>query len=443
MTQGDITSRHALNIEASVVIPTYNRRDELRRTLETLAQQQTRHSYEVVVADDGSAEDTLAVVRQFEAQLDIKYVRQPDAGFRLSAVRNLGAAAAKGRTLIFLDAGTLASRTLVQSYVDNVSAGSVALSGPTLGWDFAGKEAQDFRSLIGGPDWESRHREMSHKAGYPDYRSAKWRDVRIRRSPMALPWRFYWGRNIAVSRADFVTLGGFDEAFCSYGVEDIEFGYRLVHSGLSLEWSEDAWAVEMPSVKEDSDEQARQNRANLLRWADEVAHMEVEFYVCNRPLPQLEQPEWERILRWAGTSCNTEADLLELDALSRTPGRHLFIGLMSMVPHPPHVVTLGPNHPVVAGGWGEADAASHHAPSDINAIGLRTGFPSDSFDSVYVSDAMAPLANTWAKQLLDHARTLSRRVHTGDAFGETIGPEQLSASELEVNENVENVSAHA
>ncbi|PPG61822.1 glycosyltransferase [Rathayibacter sp. AY1C5] len=402
--------------EVSVVVPTYDRPDELRRTLTTLAQQEASFTYEVIVADDGSSSDTVAVVKAFEHAIDISYTRQRDDGFRLSAVRNLGARASRGRTLIFLDCGTLAGENLIQSHAANVEVGKRSTAGPTYGWDFSGEDAHAFRSLVSGPDWRTRHMEMATRPGYADYRSDKWLDVDVRRVPLAVSWRFYWGRNIAVARSNFFSAGGFDERFSTYGVEDVEFGYRLCRMGLSLHWIEDAWGVELPSISENTAEQARSNRANLEQWADRCVDMEIEFFICNRPLAQLEQPEWERVARWARDSTNSRADL---QILRQHPNdtSMLFVGLMSEVAHSRSVVALGPGFPIASehpSGWSTA-----RRPVNLNAIGIRCGFAEREFDMVYLSDAMAPLAAVWGEHLLATARRCGKDLLLGRGLAAT------------------------
>jgi glycosyltransferase involved in cell wall biosynthesis len=72
----------------SVVIPTYNRRDELRQTLETLtAQEFPAKEFEVIVADDGSSDDSAEVARSFDGPLQVKYVFQEDLGYRAGAAQ--------------------------------------------------------------------------------------------------------------------------------------------------------------------------------------------------------------------------------------------------------------------------------------------------------------------------------------------------------------------
>ncbi|MBI3997032.1 MAG: glycosyltransferase [Candidatus Omnitrophica bacterium] len=86
----------------SVVIPTFNRAAMLREALESVFHQ-TVKSFEVIVVDDGSTDDTSRVVKSFAH--GIVYLRQENQG--VAAARNSGIKAAKGRYIAFLDSDDL------------------------------------------------------------------------------------------------------------------------------------------------------------------------------------------------------------------------------------------------------------------------------------------------------------------------------------------------
>ena len=100
-----------------MVIPTYNRAPLLRATLASLVGQRTAASFEVIVADDGSADDSAQVVAGFRDRLTIDYARQKDRGYRVAAARNIGAAMAKAPILVFLDSGTLAGPDFLSGHL--------------------------------------------------------------------------------------------------------------------------------------------------------------------------------------------------------------------------------------------------------------------------------------------------------------------------------------
>ncbi len=87
--------------EVSVIIPTYNRREFVREALASVYAQ-TFLDFELIVVDDGSTDDTEAVVHEFS---EARYLWQENRG--VSAARNAGAAASCGPLLAFLDSDDL------------------------------------------------------------------------------------------------------------------------------------------------------------------------------------------------------------------------------------------------------------------------------------------------------------------------------------------------
>jgi glycosyltransferase involved in cell wall biosynthesis len=83
----------------SIVLPTYDRAPLLSRAIDSVLAQ-TDPDFELVVVDDGSTDDTERVVRAY-ADPRIRYLHQANAG--VCAARNVGARAATGERLMFLD----------------------------------------------------------------------------------------------------------------------------------------------------------------------------------------------------------------------------------------------------------------------------------------------------------------------------------------------------
>ncbi len=83
----------------SIIIPAYNRAEILKETIPSVLSQ-SFSDFELIIADDGSADDTKTVVSKFEDQR-IRYYQQVNRG--VCAARNSGAQNAKGEFVIFLD----------------------------------------------------------------------------------------------------------------------------------------------------------------------------------------------------------------------------------------------------------------------------------------------------------------------------------------------------
>lgn len=232
--------RHTVQPESiglSIIIPTFNRSHILSVTLAALVHQVTDYPFEVVVADDGSQEDITKVVREFESLLDIKYVRQADTGYRLSAVRNLGIRTASYEFVSILDCDMAPERKWVQSNVDILlESDDVAVVGPRKYVDTSdliiSECLENSTFLAKLPEVMTANTVAGTKAGEV---SVDWRlDVFEKTDNLRLsdaPFRFFSGGNVAFSKKWLDKAGWFDEEFEAWGGEDGEFGYRLYRAG--------------------------------------------------------------------------------------------------------------------------------------------------------------------------------------------------------------------
>ena len=86
----------------SVVIPAYNAQDSIKRTIESL-EKQSYKDFEVVFVDDGSSDDTFAVILNLQSALGkATVIQQQNAG--VFQARRAGASICKGDYVLFLDA---------------------------------------------------------------------------------------------------------------------------------------------------------------------------------------------------------------------------------------------------------------------------------------------------------------------------------------------------
>src|ERR1700691_5714323 len=116
----------------SVVIPTYNRLHPLQRCVEALAQGYPRDLYEVIVVDDGS--NPPVDLRRYTESMQIVALRHNNRGPARS--RNVGAAHASGRYLVFLDDDCQVSTgwfTNLEKSLVNISARTIFGGGVSNG----------------------------------------------------------------------------------------------------------------------------------------------------------------------------------------------------------------------------------------------------------------------------------------------------------------------
>ncbi|MDR6689102.1 GT2 family glycosyltransferase [Microbacterium sp. 1154] len=211
----------------SVIVTHYAQPRELARTLAALRRQDHPHDrLEIIVADDGSPEPP--VVPE-----GVLLVRQEDRGFRAAAARNLGAAAASGDVLCFLDADTSPEPEYVRRIARLPALLREAVTvGRRRHADFAGVPADAPVEKYGPaheltePAWLREAYERSRNLLQADDRS----------------YRYVISAVVACSRAFFDEVGGFDESFSSYGGEDWEWAHRCWQSGAVLAHVPDAVA---------------------------------------------------------------------------------------------------------------------------------------------------------------------------------------------------------
>lgn len=103
-------------IDVSVITPCYNCASTVEETLRS-TECEDYDGYEVIVVDDGSTDDTVTLVRGYADTVptDMRIIQQPNAG--VSAARNTGIRASRGRYLIFLDSDDV----LAEGYIPAVA----------------------------------------------------------------------------------------------------------------------------------------------------------------------------------------------------------------------------------------------------------------------------------------------------------------------------------
>lgn len=223
--------------KASVVTPTYNRRDILARCLRSLLDQTAEpSSYEVVVVDDGSTDDTPDLVAQLAATTPVAvvYVRQANSG--RARARNAGVRAAHGELIIFLDSDMVVTREFVAAHIKAHDRPNLVVNGPVI-----------------------------NTANHADPTSEPFKITDMSRA-------FFATGNVSIERAKLLQAGLFDEDFVEYGWEDLELGHRLRDLGLT--------AVRVPDARSYhfQHQLTYAGIPGLIRKEKERGHMAVLFY---------------------------------------------------------------------------------------------------------------------------------------------------------------------
>lgn len=195
-------------IKFSIIIPVYNRPEEIVELLDSLTMQSRRDESEVIVVDDGSTLRCEENIEIFKKQLDLRYFYQENKGPGLA--RNEGARQARGEYLIFLDSDCV----LPSDYLANTEK-HLALK-PL--------------ACFGGPD-------KAHKFFTPIQKAISYSMTSIfttggiRGGKKKMDKFYPRSFNLGVRKDVFDEIGGFCDM--RYG-EDIDFSMNVVEHGYEI-----------------------------------------------------------------------------------------------------------------------------------------------------------------------------------------------------------------
>ena len=222
----------AASFDVSVIFTTYRQPEWLRKVLCGFAAQ-TRGGFEVLVADDGSGEETADVIRHARAgtRLEVEHVWQRDAGFRKCRILNKAVARARGCYLIFTDGDCIPHPDFVARHLE-LAEPRRFLSGGLLRLPAALSQRISGDDISSGRAFSAR---WLRGQGMPfTYKLAKISaGMRLgaaldRISPATPGWN---GHNASGWKRHIMDANGFDERM-GYGGQDRELGERLENAGI-------------------------------------------------------------------------------------------------------------------------------------------------------------------------------------------------------------------
>lgn len=210
----------------SVVIPTFNRKESLRRTLSALERQEGP-PFEVLVVSDGCNDGTDEMVRELSDRVPhpLRLLTQANAG--PARARNRGIQEARGEIILFLDDDVEpASDFLAIHAAHHDRDPQLAVIGPML---------PDPQLEWREPSWIAWE-HLALQKEYTRLETGFW--------PAASPNHFYTG-NASVSRSHLLAAGGFDESFKRQ--EDVELAFRLMRQrGVRFKFEPKAVGIHRP-----------------------------------------------------------------------------------------------------------------------------------------------------------------------------------------------------
>jgi glycosyltransferase involved in cell wall biosynthesis len=198
----------------SIIIPVFNRPDEVDELLQSLMGQ-TLKDFEVLVVEDGSSVPCRDVVERYASQLDVHYYVKPNSG--PGQTRNYAAERALGEYLIVLDSDCILPEGYLQAVEDELSAHPA--------------------DAFGGPD--RAHASFTPVQKAINYAMTSFFTTGGIRGGKKKMDKFYpRSFNMGIRRDVYQALGGFSKM--RFG-EDIDFSIRIFKGGYRCRLFPDAW----------------------------------------------------------------------------------------------------------------------------------------------------------------------------------------------------------
>lgn len=210
--------------ESTVVLSTYNWKEALELVLISLLRQTVQPS-EIIIADDGSTDDTRQLIDQIRTttKIPIIHVWHEDVGNRKSMVMNKAIAKATTAYILCMDGDVIAHPMWVEDHL------SMAEKGMYLYGSRVNIQASLLDSLF-------KNKKVNFNFFSPGIkkraRTIHSRFLAKREKPHTNYSSKMRGCNFSFWKEDFIRVNGYNEDFTGWGREDSDLAYRFHHAGL-------------------------------------------------------------------------------------------------------------------------------------------------------------------------------------------------------------------
>ena len=207
----------------SLIITTYNRPDALLLVLQSV-ERQTTIPFNIIIADDGSNNETLEIIKNFQISSKLKVIHswQQNKGFRAARSRNKAIAKSNADYLILIDGDMVLHPEFVQDHISNSEIGHFIQGARVL---LKKEKTQD---IFSGASVDFSFFSLGIKNRKNLIHSNLLSKIFLKKKNFL---RGIKTCNMSFFKKDCLNINGFNEDFEGWGREDSEFAVRLLNSG--------------------------------------------------------------------------------------------------------------------------------------------------------------------------------------------------------------------
>lgn len=216
---------------STLIITTYNWPAALNLVLLSV-QKQSVLPTEVIIADDGSKEETKNLIEKFQKifSIPLLHVWHPDEGFKLAEIRNKAICKAKGEYIIQIDGDIILHCNFIKNHLEQ-SKPKTFLTGSRV-WLNEDVSLKSQKTLNINFNWLSKGIKNRVNAMYIPYLSPFFNNSTLDVKEAVERVR---GCNMSFWKKDLIAVNGYDEDMIGWGREDSEISVRLVHNNIKKE----------------------------------------------------------------------------------------------------------------------------------------------------------------------------------------------------------------
>ncbi len=220
-------------MKVSVIVPVYNRLEHLRVLCLCLIKQEEKPD-ELIISDDGSSEKVMDFIGDLLPKMDfkVKYIYQKDLGFRKTRALNNAVREAEGDILVFCDQDLIFSESHIKNIKKEIKRG-IFLMGRPYSTNENEKNIiisnlEKNKSYVESIDIIPKEYIISVRKTLKKDKSRRiLNKIGLNKRGIKLV-----GMSYAMYKEDYTAINGYDEKYIGWGLEDDDFGNRLVTFGV-------------------------------------------------------------------------------------------------------------------------------------------------------------------------------------------------------------------
>ncbi|MBQ9362241.1 MAG: glycosyltransferase family 2 protein [Bacteroidaceae bacterium] len=270
--------------DITLLVSTYNWPEALKLCIDS-ASRQTVLPCEVIIADDGSGDDTRQLIFQLQnhyPELNIVHVWHPDLGFRKTIILNKALAQARGEYIIQIDGDIVLEKHFIADHIELMEPGYYVCGSRTK------VEKVLTEKILSSGKFQFSNRGLKLSFLLNKIRNRTLRHYLALRYARKID--HMRGCNLAFWRSDFMAVNGYNEDLLQWGHEDSELIYRMHFAGVkkkALKMGGVAyhlWHPEASRNNEDTHLKALEYvKANKIKWCENGVKKNARHFFTENP----------------------------------------------------------------------------------------------------------------------------------------------------------------